>query len=177
MMPSIPAREWNDTVQEGMRGAVQGLGQGLGHGLSAVQAPFRNVHLPNIKIPNTTWSSNDEDYGQTITPPAQATTTPYEGSYLMTALVATQAFVAKHYAVILILVILCVAGVLLCAGLYLQGKEARDRARDVKEREWGVCRTVQDALRQQEQAEARKKPKMKYYPVAPHDLRKVVVYE
>jgi predicted membrane protein len=128
-------------------------------------------------MPETSWSSNDEDYGQAVAPSVRTTSTPYEGSYWATFIVSTQAFVARHSAILLLLIVLCLAIVLLCAGLYLQNKQVRDRERDAKEREWGVCRTVQDVLRNDEQEKALRRPKMKYYPVVAPNLRRMVVLD
>jgi CHASE3 domain sensor protein len=160
-----------------VRGSVTSPLQRLGERLDSVTSPLQNMKRPHIKIPDTSWSSNDEDYGQLVAPPVQTTSIPYAGSYWATFIVSTQVFVARHSAILMLLSVLCLAIVLLCAGLYLQNKQVRDNERDAKEREWGVCRTVQDVLRNDEQEKARIIPKMKYYPVVTPDLRRTVVLD
>lgn len=172
--PGMPTRSG---VASAMNTATQPFRK-IGRSVGSIGSSFKGPTISGIKLPDTSWSTTKEKYGETLDPAAEARSTAYEGSYFATALVATQAFVSRNYGHIMLIIILCIAASLLCTGIYMYYKRTREVKRDVQEREWGVCRTVDEVLRRQKQENAKTtRPPMKYYPVVSQQLRTVKVYD
>ena len=150
----------------------------IGQSMGSIGSSFKGPNLSGVRLSDRSWSTNKEEYGETLDPAAEARSNAYEGSYFATALVATHAFVSRNYGHIMLIIILCIAASLLCTGIYMYYKRTREIKQDVQEREWGVCRTVDDVLRRQEQENAKTtRPPMKYYPVVSQQLSNVTRYD
>ena len=151
------------------RSAVRAVG--------SIGSSVKGLKLSGRRLPDTSWTTNEEDYGTPLDPVSNAHAEAYEGSFFAAALVATHTFVSRNYGSIMLVVILCVAASLLCAGLHMYYKRTRQIQRDVQEHEWGVCRTVDEVLRHQKQAIAKTtRLSTKYHPVISHDLKHVEIY-